>query len=193
MKFLGIYGSPRKGGNSDMLLDETIKGAQSAGLEILEPVRCCTPSININGCIECGGCEKIGKCVVNDDMQSIYPKLVQAEVIVLATPIFFYGFASQVKALVDRSQALWCRRMIEKTPEQRKRYDGGRGYLIAVGATKGSNLFVGCELTAKYFYDALDMTYEGGVLVKQVEGKGEMANHPEHLQQAFDLGKGMVR
>ncbi len=192
MKVLGIYGSPRKGGNSDMLLDEALRGAQSVGAELLDPVRCADPSIRISGCVECGGCDKTGKCVIDDDMQSIYPKLIEAEVIILATPIFFYGVASQVKALIDRCQALWSKRMLEKTPEQRKRYSRGRGYLIAVGATKGSNLFVGVELTAKYFYDALDMSYEGGVLAKQVEGKGDIANHPEYLQQAFELGRGII-
>ncbi|MEW6348845.1 MAG: flavodoxin family protein [Thermodesulfobacteriota bacterium] len=190
MKVLGIYCSPRKGGNSDILLNEALRGAQSVGAEMIDPVRCCDPSVKINGCLECGGCDKTGTCVVDDDMQLIYPRLLAADIIILATPIFFYGVPSQGKALIDRCQALWSKRMLEKTPEQRRRYDSGRGYMIAVGATKGANLFVGMELTAKYFYDALDMSYEGGVLVKQIESKGDIAKYPEYLEKAFELGRG---
>ncbi|AFM26918.1 flavodoxin family protein [Desulfomonile tiedjei] len=185
MKVLGIYGSPRKCGNSDILLDEALKGAESAGADV-STVYC--SDVTVSGCLECGGCDETGECVVDDDMQSIYPKLVEADVIFLSTPIFFYGPTAQAKAVIDRSQALWCRRMLEKKPEDHKKYASGRGYLIAVGATKGANLFEGIQLVAKYFYDALDMSYEGGLFVRSVEKKGDINNFPEYLKQAFDLG-----
>lgn len=186
MKVLGIYGSPRKGGNTDMLLDEALKGAESSGAEV-SSIRCC--DLNMTGCIECGGCNETGECVVEDDMQSVYPQLLEADVIILASPIFFYGITAQAKALIDRCQAMWCRRFLDKTPPGQRTHSGGRGHLISVGATKGANLFQGAELVAKYFFDALDMSYEGGLLVKSVDGKGEIAGHPEVLKQAFELGR----
>ncbi len=186
MKVLGIYGSPRKGGNSDVLLDEALKGAESAGARV-SSIRCC--DLKINGCVECGGCDKTGKCVVDDDMQSVYPQLEEADAIILASPIFFYSMTSQAKALIDRCQAAWCKRMLNKKPDRRKTYEGGRGYLICVGATKGSNLFEGSQLVGKYFYDALDMEYGGGVFAKSVEGKGDIAKHPDIVKEAFELGK----
>ena len=82
--------------------------------------------------------------------------------------------------------------MLEKTWEERRKYDGGRGYLIAVGATKGQNLFEGIELVAKYFYDALDMSYEGGLFVRRINGKAEIMKHPEVLKEAFALGENAV-
>jgi multimeric flavodoxin WrbA len=186
MKLLGIYGSPRKGGNSDLLLDEALRGAEISGAEI-SSIRVC--DLNISGCIECGSCDKTGECVIGDDMQVIYPRLLEADAIILASPIFFYGVPSQAKALIDRCQAMWCKRMLEKEPARRRTYNGGRGYLIAVGATKGGNLFEGVQLTARYYYDALDMSYEGGTLIKQVEGKGDILKHPEAMQEAFELGR----
>ncbi len=187
MKVLGIYGSPRKGGNSDILLDEALKGAQSAGAEI-SVIRC--GELNFAGCVECGGCDGTGECVVDDDMRQVYPKLLEADVIFIASPIFFYGLTSQAKALIDRSQAMWSRRMLEKTtPAERQAYTSGKGYLIAVGATKGSNLFEGAQLTAKYFFDALDMTYEGGVFVRSVEKKADILKHPDALKEAYELGR----
>jgi len=186
MKVLGIYGSPRKGGNTDILLDEALKGAASVGSEI-SVIRCC--DLKIEGCLECGGCDATGKCIVDDDMQTVYPKLLESQIIILSSPIFFYGITSQAKALIDRCQALWSRRTLEKTPEERKTLDRGRGYLVSVGATKGKNLFEGAQLTAKYFFDALGMSYEGGVLIKAVEGKGDVVSRPEYMKQAFDLGR----
>jgi multimeric flavodoxin WrbA len=189
MNVLGIYGSPRKGGNTDILLDEALKGARAAGAEVTS-LRCC--DLNLSGCLECGGCDETGECVIDDDMTLVYPKLLGSEVIILASPMFFYGITAQAKAVIDRCQAMWCKRRLDKTPEQLRTYSGGRGYLVAVGATKGGNLFEGAELTAKYFYDALDMSYEGGVFVRRVEGKGDILKHPEFLKQAYDMAVNAV-
>ena len=189
MKVLGIYGSPRKGGNSDQLLEKALEGARAAGAETSSIY---PRDLKISGCLECGGCDKTGKCVVEDDMQSIYPLLEEADVIFLASPIFFYGITAQAKALIDRSQAMWSKRMLEKSPEDRKQYDSGRGYLIAVGATRGKNLFEGVQLTAKYFFDALDMSYDGGIFFRSLEKKSAVEGRPETLQEAFNLGRKAV-
>jgi multimeric flavodoxin WrbA len=189
MRILGIYGSPRKGGNTDILLEKTLQAARSAGADI-SAIRCC--DLKIAGCAECGGCDRTGKCVVDDDMQSVYPKLYEADAIVLASPIFFYGITSQAKALIDRCQAAWCKRMLDKTPEERRTLGGGRGYLICVGATKGKNLFEGAQFVAKYFFDALDMSYEGGVFINKVDRKGDIENNPDALKQAYELGSRIV-
>ncbi len=189
MKVLGIYGSPREGGNSDQLLDKALEGARSAGAE----TKAIYPrDLKMCGCLECGGCDKTGKCVVEDDMQSVYTLLEEADVIFLASPIFFYGITAQAKALIDRSQAMWSKRMLERNPEERKQYDSGRGYLIAVGATRCKNLFEGVQLTAKYFFDAMDMSYDGGIFFRRLEKKTAVLESPETLQEAFNLGRKAV-
>ncbi|MGC1403793.1 MAG: flavodoxin family protein [Thermodesulfobacteriota bacterium] len=190
MKVLGIYGSPRPGGNSDLLLDKVLEGAGASGAEIQ---RIYVREMKISGCQECGGCDKTGECVIPDEMQQVYPKLLDSEILFLSSPIFFYGLPSQAKALVDRSQAMWSKRALEKSPEQRKRYDHGRGYLIAVGATKGKNLFDGVQLTAKYFFDALDKSYEGGLFFRAIEGKGSIREHPAALEEGYALGVKAVK
>jgi multimeric flavodoxin WrbA len=143
--------------------------------------------------LACYGCEKTGLCVVKDDMQHVYPLIEESEAIILATPIFFYGMSAQLKALIDRCQCRWCGAMLKRSPGQKPALDRGKGYMIAVGATGGKNVFVGAEWTAKYFYDALDMTYEGGLLVRGVDHKAEILEHPEHLQAAYNLGLKAVR
>jgi len=121
-------------------------------------------------------------------MQKVYPLLDWAEVIFLASPIFFYGVTAQAKALIDRSQAHWSRRLLEKTPEERQLRNRGRGYLITVGATRGKNLFEGAILTAKYFFDALDMSYEGGIFSGAWKKGMPLRKTLKTLQEAFTLG-----
>jgi len=181
VKVLGIYGSPREGGNSDLLLLKALEGARSAGAEVTS-LR--AADLDMGGCQECGACDETGKCTVDDEMQKVYPQLEQANAIILATPIFFYGPPAQLKALIDRAQAPWNRRRLSK----KTTYESGTGYLIAVGATKGKNLFEGTELTAKYFFDALDMNYGGAILFSSVDEKGAIQNHPDAQDQAFRLG-----
>lgn len=186
MKVLGIYASPRSASNSDILLDRALEGARSVGAEV-EGIY--VRDLDINACAECGGCDRTGECVVGDEMQGVYPKLLDADAIIISSPVFFYGPPSQVKALIDRCQALWNRRILAKKGEALKRYDGGRGFLIAVGATKGEKLFDAIKLIVKYFFDALDMSFEDGLYFKGIEARGEAANHPEALEQAFEFGK----
>ena len=189
MKALGIYGSPRKGGNTDQLLDKALEGAESAGAEISKVY---ARNLKMSGCIACGGCDKTGKCVVDDDMQAVYPLMEEADIVFLASPIYFYGLTAQVKAMVDRSQAMWSKKMLEKSPEERKVYTSGKGYFIAVGATRGKKLFEGAEMIARYFFDALDMSYEGGLLLDKLEDRKAVQENPETLAQAFELGKRAV-
>ena len=189
VKVLGIYGSPRKGGNTDLLLDRVLEGARAAGAQAHALY---ARDLKIGGCLECGGCDDTGECVVPDDMDKVYPFLEEADIIFLAAPVFFYNVPAQLKALIDRTQALWSKRRLEKSSEKLKILKGGKGYLLAVGATKGANLFQGCELTARYFYDALDITYEGGLFFGKVEAKGEILTHPDAMAQALTLGKNAV-
>lgn len=189
VKVLGIYGSPRKGGNTDLLLDRVLEGARAAGAEVQTLY---ARDLKISGCLECGGCDDTGECVVPDDMDKVYPRLEEAQIIFVSAPVFFYNVPAQLKALIDRAQALWSKRRLETPAEKLKVLESGKGYLIAAGATKGANLFQGCELTARYFYEALGMTYEGGLFFKKVEAKGEILDHRDAMSQALAFGKNAV-
>jgi len=188
-KVLGIYGSPRKRANTDTLLDSVLEGTRAAGAETHTVY---IRDLEMSGCIECGGCDKTGKCVLQDGMQAVYPLLEDADIIFLASPNFFYGVTSQAKALIDRCQAMWSKKMLKKEPERRKNYGSGKGYLIAVGATRGKNLFEGMKLTAKYFFDALDMSYEGGLCFRGIEKRSDLKKKPDIIQEAFEYGKKVI-
>jgi len=180
-------GSPRIKGNTDLLLDEALKGAQSQGAEVEKII---VDNLNISPCREYYGCLRDGNCVIRDDMDGIYPKLLEADGVIVASPIFFYGLTSQVKALIDRCQALWATRYVLK---QNPSGSGRKGAFIAVGATKGQKLFEGSILTVKYFFQAIGVDYTAELLVRGVDKKGEIGEHPTALADAFELGSRLAQ
>jgi multimeric flavodoxin WrbA len=189
MKVLGIFGSPRRGGNTELLLEEALKGAKKEGAEV---ERIYLSDFTITPCKECHGCDETGNCVILDDMEKIYPKLLEADVLILASPIFFYGVTAWGKALIDRSQALWARKYLIKDPTLGKEGKKRKGFFISVGATKGQKVFEGAILTVKYFFDVLNAEYVGELLYRGVEAKGDILKHPEALQQAFEAGRKLI-
>lgn len=185
MKITAIYGSPRAGGNTDLLLKEFVRGALEAGGEVTEIV---LRDYAFSPCIECGGCNETGICVLRDDMEKIYPCICVAQIICLAAPIFFYGFNAGTKALIDRSQCFWAGKYMLQKPLSARRGNKGKGYLISVGATKGQKLFDCILLTARYFFDAIDMEFSGHLLYRQIDAQGAIKNHPTALKEAYELG-----
>ena len=190
MKVLGIFGSPRKGGNTELLLEELLKGAAKEGASV---ERLYLSDFTIIPCKECHGCDNTGSCVILDDMERIYPRLLEADVVILASPIFFYGVTAWAKALIDRSQAFWARKYLLKDPSFGREGKKRKGFFISVGATKGQKVFEGSILTVKYFFDVLNANYVGQLLFKGVEAKGDILKHPEALQQAFEAGRRLVQ
>lgn len=187
MKVLGIMGSPRRGGNTELLLDEALRGAESQGAVVEKIV---VDRLEIAPCREYYGCLRDGYCVIRDDMDSIYPKLLEADIVIVASPMFFYGLTSQLKALIDRCQALWARRHVLK---QHLPTSGRKGAFIAVGATKGKTLFDGSILTIKIFFQEIGVKYADELLVRGVDKKGEIKEHPTALSEAFELGKRLAQ
>jgi len=172
---LGLQGSPRKKGNSDLLLAMLmdalrLRGAVTHTIEVTRQ--------KIEPCKELTVCEKKGYCPIDDDMgREIYGLLRQADIIVAASPIFFYNVTAQLKALIDRCQTLWARKYMLKLKDPG--HGVRRGFLLGVGATKGKQLFDGMHLTAKYFFDAVAASYSGSLTYRGVEGRGHILEQPD--------------
>lgn len=188
MNVLGLMGSPRMGGNTEILLDEVLKGAKSKGANIEKRI---LSSYHIKPCIEIYGCLKTGRCVIKDDFDKVLDAVFHADALILASPIFFYSLPSHTKAFVDRCQSLWVNKYVLKNPMpiQKKR----KGYFVSVGATNGKLLFKGVKLTVKYFFDALDVIYSGDLLIRGVDEKGAIKSLPTALQDAFSLGENILQ
>ncbi len=189
MKVLGIHGSPRRGGNTELLLKELLRGCKAEGAEVEEVF---IRELKISPCLEIYACKKDGQCPINDDMKSLYQKFVEADVLAVASPIFFYAVSAHLKAVIDRCQALWARKYILKQPVSPTKAHR-KGVFLAVGGSKGSKIFDGPLLTMKYFFDALDMTFYRSLLFKEVDAQGEILGHPTAMAEAYSLGKELGR
>ena len=182
MKVLGIMGSPRIKGNTDLLLEEALNGAESQGAEVEKIL---ADKLQITPCKEYYACLKDGNCVIKDDKDDIYTKLLAADAVIIASPMFFYTVSAQLMVLISRCQALWARKYILKNMDIPQK----KGAFIAVGATRGEKLFDGPRLTIKYFFQAINTQYADELLIRGVDKKGEIKEHPTALTEAYELGK----
>ncbi len=187
MKVLGIMGSPRRQSNTEILLDKALEGAREAGAQVEKVL---ISKLRISPCLEIYACRKDGNCAIKDDMQLLYEKLLEADHVVFASPMFFYGVTSQAKAIIDRCQALWVRKHVLGMDREDKRER--RGVFISVGATRGTKLFDGAVLTVKYFFDAIGVKYSGDLLVRGIDNKAQIKEHPTALEDSFRLGQELV-
>jgi len=185
VKFLAIAGSPRRRGNTDLLLDELVKGAQSKGAEVETIV---AQNMKISACLHCDTCLKTGVCKIKDDMQGVYDKLAAADVIVVASPVQFAGITAPLKAMIDRCQCLWARKYVLKIPplEPVKRR---RGFFISVSGTRLKNMFEPSIAVIKTWFHVINVEYAGELTISGVDEKGEILKHPEVMQKAFEWGQ----
>jgi len=173
MRVLGLQGSPRRNGNTHFLLSTFMEAAEKLGAQTRTVV---VDRQDIQPCREYIVCEKKGYCPIEDDMKSeIYSLIRWADIIVAASPVYFFNVTAQLKALIDRCQTFWARkyRFRLKDPNAGMR----RGCMLAVGASRAKKLFDGVHLTAKYFFDAVDATYDDYLVYSGIEKYGEMAAH----------------
>jgi multimeric flavodoxin WrbA len=185
-KVVAIFGSPRRKGNTATLLREAIRGASESGAVVEEVV---LRDQKISPCLEIYGCKEAGECAIKDDFQKVRDLILEAQGLILASPIFFYSVSAQTKILMDRFQSLWVKKYwIDKTPKNQKNFQR-KGLFIAVGATKGKKLFDGTLLSMRYFFDILDMELWKALLYRQLDFEGDVLQHPDYLQEAYETGK----
>lgn len=186
MLVLGIYGSPRKGGNTDSMLDAFLQGAAGAGANIQ---RIYLRDLEIHPCIGCGHCDKAGTCVQQDAMTEVYPQLEQADAIAVASPIYFYSVTAQLKLLIDRSQAPLMKKVLtKKAGEFVAKEPRRKGFLLSAAATRGKRLFECAILPVKYFFDALDVKYVGELCFPGIEERKAIQGHHSALEDCRRAG-----
>jgi multimeric flavodoxin WrbA len=185
-KILAIYGSPRRKGNTTLLLNHAAQGALDTGAQVEKIV---LRDLKMSPCLEIYGCKETGRCVIQDDFQGVYDQLLACHGVMLASPIFFYTVSAHTKILMDRCQSLWVKKYwINKSPYGRSN-PNRKGLFISVGATKGKRLFEGTLLTLKYFFDILDAELWKALTYRELDFEGDVLKHPDYLQEAHEAGK----
>ncbi|MBF0566675.1 MAG: flavodoxin family protein [Nitrospirae bacterium] len=188
MKVAAFLGSPRVGGNSEILLKEAIRAVEDAGhkVTLMRP-----HAMDISPCNNCGGCEETGKCVIEDDMGLVYEAIYESDRFIVASPIFFFGLPSQIKALIDRCQAIWCEKYLLKRPIPAAVY-GRKGLLVMVGGMKKEEGFRSGEATAKAFFRTIGVPTHETLYFDGVDAKGAIRDHPTALHNVYEAAKRLV-
>jgi len=184
IKVLGISTSPRIKGNSDLLLRQALAGAESVGAGT-EYVRLL--DYKISPCIECNACYATGKCEVQDDYQPLLKKILDADRIIFATPIFFMTVCAQAKMLIDRCQCLWAYKYVLKKELITPGHDR-RAMVIAVGGSRSKKQFECIRLIMKSYFDAIQVHHTANLFVNKIDALGDIEKHPSALNEAYRLG-----
>jgi multimeric flavodoxin WrbA len=177
MKILGLVGSPRRESNTDLLVSAILEGAKTNN-HITEKIY--LYNANILPCVDCKACKKDSfQCALNDEMQGLYSKLQEADVLVFGTPLYWYGPSAKMKLLVDRLRPFIAS----------KRLAGKKAVLI-VPSEEGADA---CNLVVGMFN--LSFKYLGinlvGTLLPTASERAEVKNQPETLNKALDIGKSL--
>lgn len=173
-KILILSGSPRREGNSDLLCDEFARGAKEAGHEV-EKIR--VAEKNIGYCRACYACRESGKCVIKDDMAEVLQRMIDADVIVLASPVYFYSIDAQLKAVIDRTVARWLE-------VKNKEF-----YYIVTAADEDKASAETTLACFRGYADCVEGACERGVIYGMgAYEKGEIKTHPT-MHEAYEMGK----
>ncbi len=174
-KVLILTGSMRKGGNTDLLAQAFAEGAEKNNeVEIVS-----VADYKVNPCIGCNSCftREKNECFQNDDMPVIYEKLREADTVVIASPVYFYGISAQLKAVIDRLH----------TP-MRDEFHIKRLALLLVGAASLPELFDAIKLQYQLVLNFFHLEDAGMVLVRGAKDKGDVKNG-DGLKRAYELGE----
>lgn len=174
MRILALIGSPRRGGNTDILVDWILQGAKGEG-HIADKLY--LYDYEILPCIDCRGCKREDlACPLEDGMEEIYPRLEAADIIVFGTPIYWYGPTAKMKLLIDRLRPFIAN----------KKLSGKKG-MIVVPSEEGQGCCGPLSEMFRMSFEYLGMSFIGSMLVQAYE-KGEIKEQPKELRRAYELG-----
>lgn len=189
-KVVAIYGSPRRKGNTALLLQEAVRGAREEGAEVEEVV---LRDLKMSPCLEIYECKNSGRCAIQDDFQKVYESILTSRAVMLASPIFFYSVSAHTKILMDRCQSLWVRKHWLKETSSGQHPSGRKGLFISAGATRGKKLFDGTLLTVRYYFEAIDCEMWKSLLYRELDFEGDVLKHPDYLEEAHEAGRDLIR
>jgi multimeric flavodoxin WrbA len=193
IKILAFAGSPRRYGNSETLLDWVL-GSMIADPDIvIEKVP--LDEADINPCRGCNACEKLNKCIQRDGMDLYHDKIIAADIILLSSPIYCMGIASQPKALIDRAQVFRSRKYVLKLPIVPPERKGKRlGVFLATAGQNWSYVFDAAVPSVKCFFHVIDIKDAdiSYLMINGVDEKGAIDLHPTARTDAENLGKSLI-
>lgn len=185
-RIVGISGSPRRGGNTEILLEGVLEAAKNNGADIKKII---LNELNFSACQECENIRRDGICIVEDDWQKVFLEIENADAIIIASPIFFGSVSAQTKMMIDRFQCLWLAKNIFKTYKIKKIKSGA---FICVEASQRKDFFENAKSIVKNFFATIDADYTEELFCQGIDKKGTISNKPECLKKASEIGKRII-
>ena len=193
IKVLAFAGSPRRGGNSETLLDWVLSSMADEDGVVIEKIP--LTEANVNPCRGCNACETLNRCVQRDGMDVLHDKIIEADCIILASPIFCMGICAQAKALIDRFQVFRSRKYVLKLPVVPPERKGKRlGIFLSTAGQDWDHVFDGAVPSVKCFFHVIDVRDADihYLMVNNVDEKGAILQHPTAQADATRIGKEVV-
>jgi multimeric flavodoxin WrbA len=220
-KVVAIYGSPRRDGNTDALLNRFIEGLQdtarfstfnnlnqkpesnrtshngidpgfktvgskTGGLK-LNIEKTIVSNLKISSCRECRHCSIDGECIIKDEMQQIYPKMIDCDLLVIASPVFFTSVSGYLKSFIDRFQRFWAlkyelgKNIISKTDR--------KGILLSCAGSKPPDIFDCTKKITRALFDVLYIKYYADFLYNSIDFKGDILKDSDDLKKVYEFAK----
>jgi len=185
-KIIGLLGSPLPEGNTAQLLARAMQGARDAGCEVeLIPVTC----LEFQSCQEMFFCRDHETCILDDDMQQIFPKFADMDSLILATPVMTMGIPGTLKSFIDRFQVFFMAKYHRKKPLVSPAKMAGRnGLFISISGMDIPEVFVGAKLTIRAFFDIIDCQYHDELLINGMDRIKDIRTRPDLLDAAYKKG-----
>ena len=185
-KVIGLLGSPLSDGNTAKLLDRALKGAEDAGCMVEKIL---VTSLDFQACEEMMFCKDHDTCIMDDDMQQLYPKFKEMDSLIIATPVMTMGIPGKLKSMMDRFQVFFMAKYMRKKPFiSKERRVERRGLFICISGMKIPEVFVGAKLTVKAFFDIIDCQYTDELLISNMDTIRDVTAHPDLLDAAYKKG-----
>jgi len=185
-KIIGLLGSPLTEGNTAQLLDRALKGAEDAGCDVEKIV---VVNLDFQACQEMMFCKEHETCILDDDMQAMYPKLREMDCLILATPVMTMGVPGKLKSFIDRFQVFFMAKYVRKKPliSQEKKRER-KGLFICISGMNIPEVFVGAKMTVKAFFDIIDCRYSDELLINDMDTIIDIQTQPDLLEAAYKKG-----
>jgi multimeric flavodoxin WrbA len=188
---LGISGSPHRHGNTETLLDTFLKGAHDAGATVEKVV---LKDLNYSPCRGCNACHKTGDCIVQDDAIGLYERIMAADCIAVASPIYTMGITAELKGFIDRGQYFWARKFVLKTlyftNEHVRQH---KGIFVSTAGLGWDRVFDGAFPVITALFNSVGFEYYDNIIANDMDEYGGIRQHPTALSDAYEKGRKVVR
>ena len=191
LRILAIVGSPRKGKNNDTLVKHMLQGIEETSTSEVFIEKLYADKLNVASCKACNACAKKLGCIIKDDMEGLYKKFDEADIVILSSPLYFNSISGRVKTIIDRNQAIWSSKYILESSlidkdKQRLGY-----FICTAGMPESPELFDATFPIMDLFFKSINTEYRGNLLIANVDEVSVMENK-EVLEEAYAIGKKLI-